>query len=48
MANRKELVRREKELYVHYIGAHKEGNHKDLVGIQKEIKRNVEQRRDAR
>ncbi len=44
----KHLVRREKELMVKYIDAHKRGDHKTLEGVQKEMKRNVEQRRYAR
>ena len=46
--NRKELVRREKDLMVKYTDAHKRGDKKTLEGVQKEMKRNVEQRRDAR
>jgi len=48
MAKMKELVRKEKHLMVKYIGFHKAGDSKNLAGIQREMKRNVEQRRDAR
>ncbi len=48
MPNKKELVRREKDLMVHYVEAHERGDHKALEGIQKEMKKNVEQRRYAR
>ena len=48
MANRKELARQEKNLMVRYIDAHKRGDHKTLEGVQREMKRNVEQRRYAR
>lgn len=48
MADRKQLVRQEKNLMVHYIEAHKRGDTKTLVGVQQEMKKNVEQRRYAK
>lgn len=48
MASRQELVRREKNLMVKFIGAHKRGDAKTLSGVQKEMNRNIQQRKDAR
>ena len=48
MADRKELVRQEKNLMCHYIENHKKGNKKNLAEIQRLMNKNVQQRRDAR
>ncbi len=48
MADRSQLVRQEKNLMVHYIDAHKRGDTKKLEGVQRELKKNTEQRRYAR
>ena len=42
---RRELVRREKELMVKFSDAHKNQDKKAKEGIEKEIHKNVEQRR---
>jgi hypothetical protein len=42
------LVRREKDLMIKFTQAHKEGDRKTLTGVQREIQRTLQQRRDAR
>ena len=46
--NRKEVVRKEKELMVHYTTAHNAGDERKKAEVMQEIQKNIEQRKFAR
>ena len=45
--NRKEVVRKEKELMVHYIEKHRQHDERGKAEVMQEIQKNIEQRKFA-